>query len=63
MYRQQNPLTTIITLSIGTDKPKQTVDPDQMQQNVASDQDLHLCYLSSNILNTSAGSGSDHFKF
>ena len=28
---------TIITLSIGTDKPEQTVDPDQMLQKVASD--------------------------
>ena len=32
---------TVITLCIGTDRPEQTVDPDQMPQNTASDQDLH----------------------
>ena len=33
--------TTIITLSIGTDRLLQRVDPDQMLQNAASDQGLH----------------------
>ena len=32
---------TVITLSIGTDMPEQTVDLDQMLQNVASDLVLH----------------------
>ena len=38
-------LSTIITLSIRTDRPEQTVDPDHMPQNVASDQGLHCCPL------------------
>ena len=30
----------VLTLSIGTDKPEHSVDPDQMLQNAASDQGL-----------------------
>ena len=32
---------TVFTQSIGTDRPEQTVDPDQMPLNAASDQGLH----------------------
>ena len=35
----------IINLNIGTDKPQQTVDPDQMPQNTASDQGLYCLTL------------------
>ena len=52
----------VITLSIETDKPEQTVDPDKMQQNVASDQGLHCLHsstTSSICSDTSADSKMD----
>ena len=45
---------TVTTLGIGTDRLEKTsVDPDQMLQNVASDQGLHCSHSSSIILGTS----------
>ena len=38
-----------------------SVEPDQMLQNAASDLALH-CHTHSNILDTSRGSRMDHFK-
>ena len=40
-----------------------SVDPDQMPQNVASDQDLHCLHTYSHILDISRGSGMNTFKF
>ena len=40
IFSQVNPLPNTV-INIGTDSSEQTVDPDQMPQNVASDQDLH----------------------
>ena len=51
---------TIITLSIGTDKPEQnSVDPDQMLQNAASDQGLHCLSLIQQIFDPSTSSKMD----
>ena len=32
---------TVVNQSVGTDRPEQTVDPDQILQNTASDLELH----------------------
>ena len=36
-----NIMDTVITLNIWTDRPEQSVDPDQMPHSVASDHSLH----------------------
>ena len=33
--------TTVFTISIGTDRPEQTVSPEKMPQNAMSDKGLH----------------------
>ena len=53
----------IITLSIGTDRPEQSVAPDQMPHSVASDQGLHCLQLIQQFLDRSTGSKLDLFKF
>ena len=55
-------LTYIFTLSIGTIRPGLTVDPDQMPQNVASDQGLHYLPVVQQFLDTT-GSEMELFKF
>ena len=40
-----------------------SVDPDQMPQNVASDQGLYCLPLIQQLLDTSTGSKNDLFKF
>ena len=53
-----------LALIIGTDRLEKTnVDPDQMPQNIASDQDLHCLLRIQQFLDSSAGSKMDSFKF
>ena len=46
----------IFSLSIGIDKPEQTLVPDQIPQNVESDQGLHCLPITQQFLDTSTGS-------
>ena len=55
---------TIIIPSIGTDRPLQTVDPDQVPQNAVTDQQVYTdCHTYNNILDTSRGGRMDYFEF
>ena len=57
--------TTVFTLSIWTklDSPKQTVDPDQMPLNAASDQGLRCLPLMQQFLDISISSKIELYNF
>ena len=56
-------ISTVVALSIGTDRPQQnSVYPDQTPQYAASGQGLHSLYTSSTILDSSVGSKIDFSK-
>ena len=55
---------TVITLSIGTDRPLQTVQTQIRRRRTRRLISVYtVCHTYSNILDTSTGSGMDYFKF